>query len=87
VRTLPAVNSGWRDQKTAANPAACGAAADVPPNGSDRHELANGTGATRSGLGDDELGPQELYDARRPPSHAPTVSHAGLSPGKAILPR
>src|SRR5438552_15776294 len=59
-RTWFAVQSGWRDQHNAAKEAACGAAADVPENGRDRHKLANGTGATKSGLGQREFGPQEL---------------------------
>ena len=59
-RTWLAVHSGCRDHHRAARAAACGAAADVPENGFDRHRLGKGTGATTSGLGCREFGPQEL---------------------------
>ena len=80
--------SGCCDHTSAANPAACGAAADVPAKGRARHRLGNGTIATRSGLGTREFGPHELYAMRSPrASTAPTASTCAPSPGKGMLPR
>src|SRR5262249_16788353 len=59
-RTWRAVQSGWRDQSKAARPAAWGAAAEGPLEGRRRHRLGNGSDGTRSGLGREELGREEL---------------------------
>jgi hypothetical protein len=45
---------------SAAMAAAWGADAEVPEKGRGRHRLGKGTGATRSGFGRLEFGPQEL---------------------------
>src|SRR6516165_12067722 len=83
-----AVQLGRLDHRTAANPAACGAAADVPANGRSRHRLGNGTVATKSGFGSREFGPHELYGTRSPLAFtAPTVTTCAPSPGKGMLPR
>src|SRR5262245_44291134 len=82
-RTRVAVQSGWRDQRSAASAAACGAAAEVPANGcSGRQRLGKGTVAVRSGLGAGPLGPCELYAWRFPfSSTAPTATTTAPSPG------
>jgi hypothetical protein len=50
---------GCFDQTSAANPAAWGAAADVPEKATGRIAVAKGTGATKSGLSVEEFPPPQ----------------------------